>query len=167
MSILNKSHLIIKKKFTTKKNKKERTAVNKGHKIIWKLTDFNHFLSFFPSFFFSEFTTAKEDHVSRAVTEIFIIFQRFLFTSVKRQSSVNAIKRCKRLFESAIQHSELVLPFLDTVEEILSSLLPRFDSLCLFWECGHLKQKKKGGWETLSFCLPHSCCRVSRGNYDK
>lgn len=99
MSILNKSHLIIKKKFTTKKNKKERTAVNKGHKIIWKLTDFNHFLSFFPSFFFSEFTTAKEDHVSRAVTEIFIIFQRFLFTSVKRQSSVNAIKRCKRLWK--------------------------------------------------------------------
>lgn len=64
-------------------------------KTDW-LQPFPFFLSFF---FFSELTTAKEDHVSRAVTEIFIIFQRFLFTSVKRQSSVNAIKRCKRLWK--------------------------------------------------------------------
>lgn len=131
------------------------------------LTSTVSFFSFFLSFFFfSEHTTAKEDHVSRAVTEIFIIFQRFLFTSVKRQSSVNAIKRCKRLFESAIQHSELVLPFLDTVEEILSSLLPRFDSLCLFCRMRASETKKKGV-EKLLASVFHIVCRVSRGNNDK
>lgn len=131
------------------------------------LTSTVSFFSFFLSFFFfSEHTTAKEDHVSRAVTEIFIIFQRFLFTSVKRQSSVNAIKRCKRLFESAIQHSELVLPFLDTVEEILSSLLPRFDSLCLFCRMRASETKKKGV-EKLLASVFHTVRRVSRGNNDK
>lgn len=134
------------------------------YKILTSTVSF--FLSFSPSFFFSEHTTAKEDHVSRAVTEIFIIFQRFLFTSVKRQSSVNAIKRCKRLFESAIQHSELVLPFLDTVEEILSSLLPRFDSLCLFCRMRASETKKKGV-EKLLASVFHTVCRVSRGNNDK
>lgn len=134
------------------------------YKILTSTVSF--FLSFSPSFFFSEHTTAKEDHVSRAVTEIFIIFQRFLFTSVKRQSSVNAIKRCKRLFESAIQHSELVLPFLDTVEEILSSLLPRFDSLCLFCRMRASETKKKGV-EKLLASVFHIVCRVSRGNNDK
>lgn len=133
------------------------------YKILTSTVSF--FLSFSPSFF-SEHTTAKEDHVSRAVTEIFIIFQRFLFTSVKRQSSVNAIKRCKRLFESAIQHSELVLPFLDTVEEILSSLLPRFDSLCLFCRMRASETKKKGV-EKLLASVFHIVCRVSRGNNDK
>lgn len=97
---------------------------------------------------FSDTPWERRSHFSR-LTKIFIIFQRFPFTPAERQSSVNAIKRCKRLFESAIQHSELVLPFLDTVEEILSSLLPRFDSLCLF--CRMRASETKRG-ETVSFC---------------
>lgn len=76
------------------------------------------------------------------------IFLCFLFASVE-QSFEDAVKRYKRLFESTIQHSELVLHFLDTAEEILSSLLPRFDSLCLFCRMREPETKRE---EDVSLC---------------
>lgn len=87
-----------------------------------------------------------------------ITIHLYFLSRVPRQSLLDAIKRCKGLFRGTIQHSALVLPFPGTVEEILSSLLPRRDPLCLFCRMQGPETKRE---ENVNFCATTSYCATN------